>query len=509
MTTFDLLQPATAAQRIVGSRGASRSWPHWLRLVVGVVSRTVLGTLVGLLLWAAVPAVIGWTPTTVMTGSMEPRIHPGDVVVAKPVAETEIHRGQVLLFQDPDHADHLRLHRYDDNGQGTQIITKGDANPAADSTPIDRSAVVGVGYLRVPYLGTPFVWAQSHQVGHLLVTGGVLLLLLLGARADGYLRRDATGTETDATADEEAPRASRRPVAHQGGRAERRRLERRRRRLRAAAGTFAVVGVASGLALTLVVSGGAGAAFSAPTTNPTSTLAASTSFDCLKDSYNDQTSFGFSYNELSGSTTADGSAFARVGTLTSGASFVGGSCAPNDSPSLALDGSTGQVTTAVNLTGQTAFTAETWFRTTTTRGGTLIGFTPNQTGTATSADRALYLTNGGQLALGVRPNMMSVKTTVTPSSKSYADGAWHHVVATMSSAAGVVLYVDGVAVVTDATSKSAPTASGYWRVGYSPLAGFTSAPTSSFFAGQVDGTTIYNNSAQTASAVQARYAAGH
>ena len=147
MTTFDLLQPATAAQRIVGSRGASRSWPHWLRLVVGVVSRTVLGTLVGLLLWAAVPAVIGWTPTTVMTGSMEPRIHPGDVVVAKPVAETEIHRGQVLLFQDPDRADHLRLHRYDDNGQGTQIVTKGDANPTADSTPIDRSAVVGVGYL--------------------------------------------------------------------------------------------------------------------------------------------------------------------------------------------------------------------------------------------------------------------------------------------------------------------------------------------------------------------------
>ena len=60
MTTFDLLQPATAAQRIVGSRGASRSWPHWLRLVVGVVSRTVLGTLVGLLLWAATASAAAW-----------------------------------------------------------------------------------------------------------------------------------------------------------------------------------------------------------------------------------------------------------------------------------------------------------------------------------------------------------------------------------------------------------------------------------------------------------------
>ena len=81
MTTFDFLRPASAAATAAGSRGASRSWPHWLRLLVGTLSRTVLATVVGLLLWAAVPAVIGWTPTTVMTGSMEPRIHPGDIVV--------------------------------------------------------------------------------------------------------------------------------------------------------------------------------------------------------------------------------------------------------------------------------------------------------------------------------------------------------------------------------------------------------------------------------------------
>ena len=500
MTTFDFLRPASAAATAAGSRGASRSWPHWLRLLVGTLSRTVLATVVGLLLWAAVPAVIGWTPTTVMTGSMEPRIHPGDIVVAKPIAESAIRQGQVLLFQDPDRADHLRLHRFVDNGEGTQLVTKGDANPQADSSPVDRSAVVGVGYLRVPYLGTPFVWAQQHQVGHLLITGSVLLLLVLGARSDRYLLQGQT-------APEESPRASRRAVALEGGRVAARRIARRRDRLRAAGSALVVATVVSGLAVTLAVSGGAGAAFSAQSANPTSAFGAASTFDCLTDSYNDQTSFGFSYNETSGTTTADGSTFARVGTLSGGASFVGGSCAPNSSPSLQLDGASGQVTTAVMLGGQPSFSTETWFRTTTTRGGALVGFSSAQTGATTTTDRALYMTNAGTLALGVRPTTSTVKTTVTP--RAYNDGAWHHVVATFSSTAGVVVYVDGAAVVTDTTSKTAQASSGYWRVGFVPLTGLGSAPTSSYFAGQVDGSTIYNNSAQTAAQVQARFAAGH
>ncbi len=35
----------------------------------------VLVALCGLMVWAAVPALVGWQPTVVMGGSMEPRIH--------------------------------------------------------------------------------------------------------------------------------------------------------------------------------------------------------------------------------------------------------------------------------------------------------------------------------------------------------------------------------------------------------------------------------------------------
>ena len=93
-------RPSPASLRVVGSQPAPRPRskavmaasqctvvPHrTMRSVTpstGGVSSSrrspagVVATLLGLALWAAAPAVIGWHPTTVMTGSMEPRLRPG------------------------------------------------------------------------------------------------------------------------------------------------------------------------------------------------------------------------------------------------------------------------------------------------------------------------------------------------------------------------------------------------------------------------------------------------
>jgi signal peptidase I len=532
MTTYDVPRhTATASVTVVGARreaGAGTTAGArlaWARIVVGILSRTVLGTLIGLLLWAAVPAVIGWTPTTVMTGSMEPRIHPGDVVVARPVAESSIHRGQVLLFQDPDRADHLRLHRYDDNGQGTQIVTKGDANPTADSTPIDRSAVVGVGYLRVPYIGTPFVWAAGHQWGHLLVTGSALLLLVLGAQADRSLRRDpkgegrgeggassvledATGTSS-ATGTASLPvlapvlvpvfaSAAVDPASRRGLRLAGRR-ERRLRRLRGAASTVAVAGLVGGLALTLVVSGGAGAAFSSQVTSA-STFASSASYDCLMPAVTDSPVFAYGYNEAAGTSTADSSAARRAATLSAGVTRVAGAC--GSSPYVTLNGTSGQVTTnAPAVSAPTAFTVESWINLpANSGGGKIIGFGNQASGQSGQYDRQLWVSGTGLITFGTyNGGTKTVSTT-----KTYRDGAWHHVAGTVTAAGLMTLYVDGAVVGTVTNALGEPT-TGYWRVGYDNLAGWPNIPASSanyWFGGSLDDTAAYNTALSAATIAQ-------
>ncbi|MFZ7086769.1 signal peptidase I [Curtobacterium sp. RRHDQ10] len=172
------------------SSSSMRDVADWARIVIGTLARGVIATILGLALWAAAPAVIGWHPTTVMTGSMEPRLTPGDVVVSRPVAETSLHVGQVILYDDPDMPGELRLHRFHAAGEDGQIITKGDANPQPDSTPIVRSAVHGVAFIRVPYVGTPIVWLREGEWQKLVALVVALAGLALLATVDASLRRD-------------------------------------------------------------------------------------------------------------------------------------------------------------------------------------------------------------------------------------------------------------------------------------------------------------------------------
>ncbi|WP_263091642.1 S24/S26 family peptidase [Curtobacterium sp. RIT-PI-V] len=161
----------------------------WGRVVVGTVARGVVATLLGLALWAAAPALIGWQPTTVMTGSMEPRLTPGDVVVSRPVASGEVRTGRILLADDPDQPGHLRMHRYVEDGPHGTVVTKGDANPQQDSTPLERSAVRGVAFLRIPFVGSPVLWLRQGEWVKVVVVALGLTAMLALCTADGSLRR--------------------------------------------------------------------------------------------------------------------------------------------------------------------------------------------------------------------------------------------------------------------------------------------------------------------------------
>ena len=164
------------------------------------LARVVLAVGVGMALWSALPTVIGWEPTTVVTGSMEPRIMVGDVVVAKGIDDADLRPGQVLLVDDPDKAGTLRLHRLVERTENGFLVLKGDANPQNDSTPVAPDAVHGIGVLRVPYAGMPVVWARTGQWALLAAFAAAVALLVAMSTLDRPLRLgedDHTDTDPD------------------------------------------------------------------------------------------------------------------------------------------------------------------------------------------------------------------------------------------------------------------------------------------------------------------------
>ncbi|MET9921527.1 LamG domain-containing protein [Streptomyces sp. NPDC006435] len=134
----------------------------------------------------------------------------------------------------------------------------------------------------------------------------------------------------------------------------------------------------------------------------------------------------------------------------------------------------------------TRFSVETWIRTTTTKGGRIIGFSNLTMQNSTQYDKHVYMRDDGRLVFGLKSG--SVRTITTPS--AYNNGAWHHVVATQGPG-GMALYVDGQLRASSALYTDNEKYDGYWRVGGDNLNGWPSRPTSNFFAGQIDETAVY------------------
>lgn len=153
-------------------------------LVAAVAAaRAVVTLALALGFWAAAPVALGWLPTTVMTASMSPAIEVGDVVVSRPMPPDALLPGRVVLADDPDWPDRLRLHRISGIDPDGALITKGDANPSADSSPLHPDAVRGVGVLRVPWVGLPVVWLKTAGVVPLgAVAVGFALCVVLALR---------------------------------------------------------------------------------------------------------------------------------------------------------------------------------------------------------------------------------------------------------------------------------------------------------------------------------------
>ncbi|OLT41874.1 hypothetical protein BJF86_02375 [Serinicoccus sp. CNJ-927] len=156
----------------------------------------------------------------------------------------------------------------------------------------------------------------------------------------------------------------------------------------------------------------------------------------------------------------------------------------------------GNPETAVTDPGD--FTIETWFSTTSTRGGKLIGFGNATSGLSSSYDRHVYLRNNGTLTFGVWTGAENTITTPL----SYNDGEWHHVVATQGSE-GMTLYVDGELIGTD-PQVEAQAYTGYWRIGGDRVWGGAS---SGYLEGGLDEAAVYPT-ALSADRVAAHYAAG-
>jgi len=154
--------------RIVGRIG---NWTAGLFGALAVLSLVAFGALMAL----------GYRPVAVYSGSMEPKLPVGSLVLVKPVGSERIGVGDVITFNDPRVRGRLITHRVVkaiDRPRGRAFRTKGDANTTLDPWTIVLPGQVGRYQLDVPYAGYALVYVKTREVRTGFILAAALLILL-------------------------------------------------------------------------------------------------------------------------------------------------------------------------------------------------------------------------------------------------------------------------------------------------------------------------------------------
>ena len=180
------------------------------RRIWSVITTIVVILIVFLAIALVGVRVVGLTPYTVLSGSMEPTYHVGSLIYVKEVEPSEVEVGDPITFvvnEDLLVATHrvveidVQTSRQqaivDETGEamldaeGNPIYeevpldepayyftTKGDANDAVDGAQVYYKNLLGVPVFTIPYLGYLSSWIQTKK-GMIISINVALILLLL------------------------------------------------------------------------------------------------------------------------------------------------------------------------------------------------------------------------------------------------------------------------------------------------------------------------------------------
>jgi len=151
-----------------------------MKKAVGIFGLAVIILLMAAAVLTFLAPHFGWRVDTVFSGSMEPELKVGGVVVTRPVEAEDIKVGDIITFHSPLNEE-LISHRVIAVGDEASLHfqTKGDVNEDADPFVVPAQNVVGKVCLHIPYFGyvTQFVKTPLGLLLTLCLPGLVIIAM--------------------------------------------------------------------------------------------------------------------------------------------------------------------------------------------------------------------------------------------------------------------------------------------------------------------------------------------
>ncbi len=127
-----------------------------------------------------VPSVFGIKPFIVLSGSMESKIHKGDLILTKEIEPTKVKIEDVIAFRDAEGT--VTTHRVIDivekEGE-SYFITKGDNNTTQDRNLVALNDIEGIYIGRIPGIGS-MMSSLSEPTTILILILGITIIFVIG-----------------------------------------------------------------------------------------------------------------------------------------------------------------------------------------------------------------------------------------------------------------------------------------------------------------------------------------
>jgi signal peptidase len=185
--------PAARTHAALGSRGLETprrpSLVRTARAVATTCACLVVGVVVGLTGALVLPGLFGYKALTVISGSMEPTLEVGSMVLDERIAPLDARPGDIVSFPDPTRDGRLVTHRLEKvraEGDTAFMVTKGDANNAVERWSVPTDGEIGRVVYHVPKVG--YVRAFMTGPRARLALLGIVLVLGAGVLVDVWRR---------------------------------------------------------------------------------------------------------------------------------------------------------------------------------------------------------------------------------------------------------------------------------------------------------------------------------
>lgn len=155
------------------SKGLKTVWNIFTWLVVFIIVLLAV-LLVGVRL-------LGYTPYAVISPSMYPAYHVGDLIYVRQAMFEDIEVGDAITYVANEDLLVVTHRVVEIDVENKSFTTKGDANESNDASPVAYANVVGVVGFSVPGLGfvSNYITSESGRYMAIAVLAGLMMLLIL------------------------------------------------------------------------------------------------------------------------------------------------------------------------------------------------------------------------------------------------------------------------------------------------------------------------------------------